>query len=446
MISQSIITDITLAVSFMADESSRGGKVASIFHQALRSNLILSICIGLVVFFAANELSIRLIGDYGHTIFFQVLAVDIVFYAGLLPTSVAAILGLQKFKVSASFGVINALLRQSLTVLFIILMHNFLGLIVAWVVADLVSALVYLAYLLMSLGAPSYEFPLGKLIHFSWPLCVSNTLSYGHMWFDRVLLLLFVPLSTLGVYNVVLIVFGVLADLTAAVSTTLLPIYSALQGSDERGNLSEATRLGTRYVALCVIPLALGLLALSKPAIVLLAGQSYVAGAGPLMLLAGVFALTSFGTALMPLLVALAETRVISWITSSSLAISVIVAFVLMPQWGIVGAAVARAVSMILVAGFVMLILSRKVKLHVDIGAIWKSLVAGAIMASVIVLVQIPFYSKFLLPLYAVLGVSVYLVTLRALRGLRQDDIDLLRGYLGHRFAFIADLLSRVLV
>jgi len=75
-----------------------------------------------------------------------------------------------------------------------------------------------------------------------------------------------------------------------------------------------------------------------------------------------------------------------------------------------------------------------------------KSLVAGIVMAAVVLMVEVLFYNKFLLPVYALLGGIAYLGMLRLLRVAREEDINLIRKYLGHRLAFAADFLQRILL
>jgi hypothetical protein len=49
-----------------------------------------------------------------------------------------------------------------------------------------------------------------------------------------------------------------------------------------------------------------------------------------------------------------------------------------------------------------------------------------------------------LLPIYAVVGVSVYLVSLIALKTVERRDVELLHNYLPTRLRWIAGLLSQI--
>jgi len=72
--------------------------------------------------------------------------------------------------------------------------------------------------------------------------------------------------------------------------------------------------------------------------------------------------------------------------------------------------------------------------------------VASGFMAFVMEVLQLLYYSRFLLPVYLLAGLLAYLVALRALKAVTPADIDLLRRILGPRFSKICDLLSRLVI
>jgi len=333
-----------------------------------------------------------------------------------------------------------------LIIVMVILLQSFFGLILAWVISDLASASIYAAYILPKLGRPRFDFSLRKLLDFSWPLWLSGDLGFLLNWFDRALLLLFVPLATLGVYNVTLTAFNVLSNIAASVEYSLFPAYSHMQNPQQRADLTPAMRDASRYSSLVVIPLALGLLATAKPALTVFVGQAYVDGSGPLMILAGVLALTAFGSAIGPMLLALGQTRISSFITMLSVVLSLLIAFFLMPTMGMIGAAVARGFAMVIGTVLTLYFLRGKIKVKLDLEAITKSLAASTIMAAGVFAVQVLAYSKFLLPVYVLVGAVIYLISLRLLKAIRRADIDLIRRYLGRRLNFITNILEVILL
>ena len=419
---------------------------SSVFYQTFRVSLIISLPLAAFVFFGATFLSSTLLGTVAQAELFQVLAVDMLVYAGVLPVAIGTTLGLKRFRVAVTIGILGAIMRQCLIILLIVVMKNFVGLVLAWVISDFAMLGAYGIYNIRALGSPRSPFPLRKLLSFSWPLTVGNIISFAYGSFDRAVLIASVSLASLGVYNAALTAFGVLNSMTGSVNNALLPAYSDLSGRSGLETCRKATWLASRYASLVMVPLALGLLATAKPALTLFVGQAYVSGTGPLMILSGVFGLTVFGIALGPMLVALSRTRSALLITVASVLVALISAYVFLPIFGIIGAAIARGVAMVVPLGLTIVILRRDKAMLLDIEAIWKSVVAGAVMAAVIVFAQMLIYSRLLLPVYMVLGAFVYLTLLRVLKAVRRHDVELIERYLGPRLGFASGLLGTILV
>jgi len=146
------------------------------------------------------------------------------------------------------------------------------------------------------------------------------------------------------------------------------------------------------------------------------------------------------------MLVALSETRIVMWITVASVLLAVGSAYMLLPLMGITGAAMARGLAMVMVLSLTIIALRRKNAVSIDVTTLWKTLVAGGVMAVVLVLVQMVYYSMILLPAYVVLGGILYLAALRLLKAVREHDIELIRRYLGTRLAFVSKVLGALLV
>jgi O-antigen/teichoic acid export membrane protein len=454
LISSTCQTFVTLSVDqavtkFVAENFSRGTKFAAAgaFYQALRTTLIIAAPVACLIYYEAPFLAVHLLGGVSYAVLFQVLAVDVLFSAGAQPVIAAGLLGLQMFRQYAAVNLIfGGILRQTLIILLILLLRNLVGLVIAWVFSDAATVLVLLAYAISALGGPRFDFPLTKLLRFSFPLTLGSVAGYAQTWFDRALLVAFVPLATLGIYNAALTAFGVLTGVASAMASMLYTAYSSIKGEPQTENrMRDAVRLATRYSSFTLIPLAFGLLAVAKPALTLLVGESYAAGSLPLIIFSAAFAVTAFTAALGPVLLVLEETKIAAAITAVSVAMSLVVAYVLLPEWGMLGASVARTFATILVAALTVLVVSRKMTLQVDILAVAKNLFASTIMATVLVAFQLMIYSKFLLPAYVLIGAIVYLILLRLLRAVDTADLSLLRGFLEPRLSVVSDMLSWVL-
>jgi O-antigen/teichoic acid export membrane protein len=398
------------------------------------------------VFFGANYLSMSLLGQSSYAIFFQILAFDIIFFVGLTPVLNGALLGVRKYKEIAAIGVGSTLLRQALIISLVILFGSFLGLVVAWAISDLATAVVYLVYALRLFLPPRSDFSQRQLVEYSWPLWISGAIGFGQNWFDRYLLIFYVSLSALGVYNATIIAFSVLAGIANAITTSLFPLYSS-HGWEKFVRLSESVRLASRYASFIILPICWGLIATAEAALSLFLGNAYVSGTQSLIVLTVTFAIGAFSlTAVSPVLLASGETLLSSIVSVISVIGSIAFAFVLLPVEGILGAAVARGVGTLLMAALTLIAVKRKNFLRLDVEAIWKSNVAAISMAAVLIFIQFFVHSKFLLPLYVVIGLGVYLAMLRVLKAIHENDIELIRLYLGPKLSLASRLLRLLLL
>ena len=357
-----------------------------------------------------------------------------------------ALLGVRKYKEIAAIGVGSTLLRQALIILLVILFGSFLGLVVAWAISDLATTAVYFIYVLRLFVFRRFDFSQRELLEYSWPLWISGAIGFGQNWFDRYLLIFYVSLSALGVYNATVIAFGVLSGIANAITTSLFPLYSS-HGSEKFVRLSESVRLASRYASFLILPICWGLIATAEPALSLFLGNAYVSGAQSLIVLTATFAIGAFSiTAVGPVLLASGETLLSSIVSIISVVASIALAFILLPVEGIFGAAVARGVGTLLTAALTVVAVKRKNFLRLDVEAIWKSNVAAISMAAVLIIVQLFLHSRFLLPVYVVGGMVIYLAMLRVLKVIHEDDIELIRLYLGPKLSLASRLLRILLL
>ena len=435
---------------YVAENIANGskGKAAAVFYQALRANCLLYAPVIVGMYFGATFLAVHLLRDASYTSLFQWLAPDVFLDSGLVALGTYTLLGLRKFREIAVVGLaVGGALRQFLIILLVIVTQNLVGLVIGWLISDAVWVGLYFAMIVKVLGRPTFDFPLAKLFHFYWPLELAQIVGFAQTWFDRILLVPFVPLATLGVYTAAVTAFAVLKGVSAAVGNMMFPAFSSIQNKAAGSrNLLDSIAVATRYSNLILTPLAFGLIATAKPSLTLFVGQSYVGGYIPLAILSVAFAVTIFTTALSPALLALGETKPAGAINALSVVIGLIAAYPLLPLLGTVGASVARAITIILGGVLLVPVLSRKIGFHLDFVLTAKTLFAGCVMAGVVIAIQFVSYSKFLLPLYLLVGVLVYLVMLRIQKLVNVADLDLIQGLLGGRLSIVIKILGWILI
>jgi len=437
------------AVKFVAELKGKNDKkvAAGVAFQILRFTFLASIIVGSLVFLFSSQICYLLTRTTEHVEVFKMLALDLVF-AGVLPGLNSIMIGLQKMKELAELNIAAYIIRKLLSIAFLLVNLGLWGVTLGWLIGDLCGFALFSGYVLKSFGMPSFGFSLKRILGFSWPIYLSSWVSFGYNWFDRALLLAYVPLADVGVYNVAVTAFAVMASIPGAISTALFPQYSELQGRDGMRSLEKAVRTASRYVCYTVVPLAVGLASTARPAISFFAGRAYETGAVPLAILSLFGAATCLGAALSDIFSITERTKVSALLTSTTLSIGVFLGLLLVPSTGVIGAALLRGVAMVWGLVSMLLVLNRMklFTISFDLEALWKSAVASSVMAVAVLGCQLIVYTKYLLPLYVLAGGFVYLVMLRFLRAVRVSDIDLIKALVGKRFERLVDWLGALLV
>lgn len=437
----------SVVIKFVAESRAKGDGVgaASVYYCGLLLSELASILIAVAFLLSKFPAGVSRLPNSPEVSLIGILfAVDVV--ASIGPIGGAAFYGLLEFRAFAILYAIYACLRPWLVVFLVYEVRSLVGLMDGWVVADAAFAACLFFYLWRKLGPPVFRFDMKYLLKLSSPLYMAGIASLLYNTFDQLTLIPLVSLSALGVYGAVVTAFNAYGSLTSAFGSVLLPIYSGLHGIRGLEALEDAVRHATRYVCIIDMPVAFALLAAARPALTLLVGNRYAPGALPLEILALGSAASIISLSLGPILIVQNETLLASLTSLIPLPLSIGLALISIPPLGILGASIARSLSMLLSLVLTWYFLRGKIVLRLDYGSIAKSILASGVMALVMEAVQVLYYSRFLLPLYLAVGFVVYILTLRTLRAMRPGDIDLFRQILGPRFNRICDLLSRIII
>ena len=409
---------------------------ASVCYQTLKVSIILSSLAGVFCFVFSDSISLLLLKTTDYSVLFKILSLDIIvtgFWGGLY----AGVVGLQKFREASIFNLIKLAVRQVLIVFALLSGYGLVGLVIAWVLGDLLNVIFYGVVIFRSFGFPRFNFSLKRMLKFSYPLYFGGIVAFVYGWFDQALMLAFLPLGELGVYSVALRAFGALTGITEAMAVPLFPKYSEMHGSNGLRSLEKAIHSASRYVCYITMPLAFGLLALATPALIAFVGPQYSVATQPLGILCFFFAITCIQTAFSGILLVIEQTWVSLGLTVFNMFIGVAFGILLLPSLGIVGVSIARGITMLLTFFMYTWVLRRRMTLTFDKEAFWKSLLSSLVMITPLIVIQNVWSNTYLLPLYMGLAALVYIVMLRILKAARQSDVDLIKLYLGKRLEFL---------
>ena len=436
-----LISDFGLSQTlskYVAEFKGRGEDFSAYFVSSLIFKTSAAIIACLALFLLSGNISSALLKSEALHDLIRLMAID-AFISTFKPMLGSLLLGTGRLKGLAVCDVSSTAARWAAMVTLVFLGYGLYGAVAGWILGDLCGVILYVAAssrlvrLNRDLLGKSYGL-IPDLLRFSWPLLAASVVLFIYNWYDQALVIAFLPLESVGIYDVSRRAFGVLSGVSAALGQSLFPYYGMTYGKKDHKAISVAIKRASRYTMLIVFPLTLGLFSTAKPSITLFAGQRYESG-WPILAIMAVFGLTlGISPALTGLLIIYGKTRTVMLLNIISVASSL----ALLPTLrllGLNGLAVMRGTALLLTLLLNIYFLSKVVKVEIDKEAFIKALISSVIMAAAVYLAQQVYYSKFLLPIYVLLGAAIYAVEMRALKVLNQSDVQLLTQLLGERKA-----------
>ena len=339
------------------------------------------------------------------------------------------VLGLQKFRVNALINIAYTVVMYSSIVILLQYWVSPLVVVLGWTAGNSLGTLlfsIHVARRIRGMKSSAKAVSVRTIIDYSLPLFISSLLGYGATYVDRFVVSFFLNLSEMGIYNFSLLIVSALGILIGPFSTILLPKLSELYGRGDIENLRLYSSKAIELLLAFYVPVSLVVAAISPSILLFLASPSYLPGFIPITVITITNALFISSNILTVSLQAVRKTRI--FLLSSSLALisNFIISILLIPRFGINGAAVGF--SSIYIMGFaVTYYYSRKYETaYFEKGKIAKIMLSGAIMFSIVFALQMYYwYSPLKMIAYILLGFTIYVLLIRLLGTFSGEDIEM---------------------
>lgn len=269
-----------------------------------------------------------------------------------------------------------------------------------------------------------------RYLSYSTPMVVREFSSKLLAQSDKFLILFFLSPVDVGIYSVAFGVSALVPGLTRVFNSTL---YPSVTSAWEEGRFDEIQTFYDRFLSgyvLLVVPAVFGITLLASPILRLLATPE-VARKGwilvPVITVAFVF--RGFEHVITYLLNATEETEKVAIADSLALIVNLALNVLLIPIIGLMGAAVAMAVSMAIRLGYIYHHVDKHVPIPIPTGRLLKSVFSAGVMAAILLYVVFkPDWVVLQLILYPLVGAVVYFGVVYYVGGLTERDINLVRS------------------
>jgi O-antigen/teichoic acid export membrane protein len=240
---------------------------------------------------------------------------------------------------------------------------------------------------------------------------------------DIPILILFFDYANVGVYSVADTVSSVLFSMTAF----SLPIISSMSEAwtqKDDSLIEKYVKISVKYPLLLGLPLTIIIFALAEPIVVVVYGTAFQGAIIPLqILIIGTF-LLMFGRTLSSILIGIGKAKLSGILLATSAIQYLFSLFILVPLFGLVGAAISLTLTGVTSLVLIPLFIRRHLKVEVFLG-LHKILFAGAILASILYIIP---KSNFLVVILGTLAsIAVYVILLYYTGYINQEDISILK-------------------
>jgi O-antigen/teichoic acid export membrane protein len=279
-----------------------------------------------------------------------------------------------------------------------------------------------------------------ELLKYSIPVSLSVILNGFIIWTGRLLVGYFRPSADAGIYQAASQIALLFSTIVISFRAILSPMISDLHNKGEIGRLEEVYRIGTKWSLYVVLPAILVFLIMPREVILLFFGPEYIGGQVSLVILLGSQLVTAAVGDVSAVLVMTRKQNGWLLISAAAFALDIILSIILIPVWGIIGAAFATSISSAVLMLGGLLFIRRSVGIWLYDKRYFKGLGAAAGVFALLVGIKYILHSGLLAFATGLISSVIVFGALLWRLGLEREDQDFLRLMLARVSAIVEPL------
>lgn len=394
----------------------------------------LSIISALILYLSANTIAINVLNEPRLTGIIQIFSI-------IIPFSVIGSVHLSVIKAHKRMdywvlikNIIENFAKVTITYLLILAGYGVIGATIGYILAVIISSLIAIIIV-------EYKFvplfksktisikPTRRLLLYSWPIMFHTVISQLFGWTDTLMIGYFKNSAEVGLYNAALPTAHILTIIPTGIMALFVPVMTELYTNKYRKEFSNTYKTTTKWIFYFASYCMVVALIYNKEIITLLFGKSYLQSAPSFAVLVIGYFIYSLATPTNSILKVIEKTEYIMVNTIISTLLNIILNYLFIPLWGMLGAAIASTISLTiwsLMSYFESLML---LKIHPIKREIIKLI--GIMTLSTIIILPIGYYlSEALTRL--ILGSSllflIYLSLILIANCLDEKDIEIIKA------------------
>ncbi len=407
--------------------------VKGVIQESIWMSLATGLLLGVVFYLAAPWLGESKFHSAGITTVFKWFALTFPLISCLRVAAAATQIS-QRMK----FSVYAEEVSQSALALILIIVFYFFewglngalaAIVLSWGVS-LVLGLHYVRHLFPEIVSKQVQPKfLGKeLILFSLPANLAIVCGMILIWVDRLFVGYFRSAAEAGTYHAASQLSIALAIILSAFGAMMSPMTADLYHQGKVQRLEEMFRVSTKWSLYLSIPVFLIMCAVPSQIMTVAFGKDYVIGAAVLPIL-GFGQLLNAGTGTTgPVLVMTGYQKAISLLTAATMVTNIILGFLLVPRWGMLGAAIGTAFTVGMLSIASILLIKRLLGIWPYDKRYLKGLIATSLAGAALLLLRlVPLHNAVLaLAVNIIVAMGLFAGTL-AILGLDREDREFVK-------------------
>lgn len=266
-----------------------------------------------------------------------------------------------------------------------------------------------------------------RLVRFSAPLMVATLLLQLMTWMDILMLGYFSTSRVVGLYDGVRPLVRIIPIVWQGMIFMYIPLVSGMYAKNNLASIRRVYFVLTKWFASATVPLVLVFLFFPASTLTAVFGSSFTVAAPALQLLAVAFCTGNLIGPTGATLIAMGHTRVLMGINLVSAVVNFGLNVALIPDFGLIGAAAATTVAIVLRNLLRLALLYREGRIHALHGSIYRPLLVTTLATGTLSAILDPVSWPMLVGLFAL--VTAVFLTSFPLTNSRSSEDDILRSY-----------------
>jgi len=405
-------------------------KISKSISSSLCAAAIAGVIGAVIVFFGANAIA-SLFGR-ALTPLLQIMAITLPF-STIFFALLAVFQGFSNMRPKVLYSdVLLSTLQLLLVIIVVIISASLISFVLAYAIA-LVLAFIFLitfSYNRLKIHRPSSFSMVKNIILFSAPLFVLQVFSLIMGWTDTLMLGMLTDLKGVGIYNVAVLLAQFVPIGITIIKPIVLPEASALIARKKTHALRQIYASSTKLSLILTFPAFMACFLASDQIIQFLFGVAYAPASMALRILALAFFIHVLVGPHGMVLVALKKQKYIAVSLGLAALINIILNYLLIPQLGLTGAALASAIAILFVHTSLPYFLYKKSGVHAFHCDCIKPLILSTGASVFVYILCFWFAGKYLVFVFPVLLLFLYPLALVLTKSVNDYEMRVIKSVL----------------